>query len=115
MDDGSSTPRGTLDDEVIHLEEGAIRPFRVSVPQQDLDDLRRQRHGSTALAADVRRRQRRRSSLATMSELARYWGNDYDLRRFESRLNAFPQFLTEIDGLDIHFIHVRSRMRTRCR
>jgi pimeloyl-ACP methyl ester carboxylesterase len=43
-----------------------------------------------------------------MRELVRYWGNDYDLRRFESRLNAFPQFLTEIDGLDIHFIHVRS-------
>ena len=47
--------------------------------------------------------------LATMRELVRYWGNDYDFRRFESRLNAFPQFLTEIDGLDIHFIHVESQ------
>jgi pimeloyl-ACP methyl ester carboxylesterase len=43
-----------------------------------------------------------------MQELVRYWGNDYDLRRFEARLNAFPQFMTEIDGLDIYFIHVRS-------
>jgi Epoxide hydrolase N terminus len=46
--------------------------------------------------------------VATMQELVRYWGNDYDLRRFETRLNAFPQFLTEIDDLDIHFIHAMS-------
>jgi Epoxide hydrolase N terminus len=46
--------------------------------------------------------------LATTQELARYWGSDYDLRRIEERLNALPQFLTEIDGLDIHFIHVKS-------
>ena len=51
--------------------------------------------------------------LATMQELVRYWGSDYDFRRFEARLNAVPQFLTEIDGLDIHFIHVRSRARER--
>ena len=47
--------------------------------------------------------------LATMQELARYWGTDYDWRRCEARLNALPQFVTEIDGLDIHFIHVRSK------
>jgi hypothetical protein len=53
--------------------------------------------------------------VATMQELVRYWGNDYDLRRFETRLNAFPQVLTEIDDLDIHFIHAMSPHRTRCR
>ena len=47
--------------------------------------------------------------LATIQELARYWGTDYDWRRCEARLNALPQFMTEIDGLDIHFIHVRSQ------
>ena len=53
--------------------------------------------------------------LATMQALASYWTTDYDWRRLEAKLNALPQFVTEIDGLDIHFIHVRSRTRTRCR
>jgi hypothetical protein len=54
-------------------------------------------------------------SLATMQELARYWGTDYGWGQCEAKLNALPQFITEIDGLDIHFVHVRSPMRTRCR
>ena len=53
--------------------------------------------------------------LATIQELARYWATEYDCGRVEARLNAFPQFMTEIDGLDIHFIHVGRRTRTRCR
>ena len=53
--------------------------------------------------------------LATLQKLARYWGTDYDWRKVEARLNALPQFMTEIDGVDIHFIHVRSMPRMRCR
>ena len=53
--------------------------------------------------------------LATLQELARYWATDYDWRKAEAKLNALPQFTTEIDGVDIHFIHVRRVTRTRCR
>jgi len=108
MDQGSRTPQGTVDDEVIRLEEGAIRPFQVGVLQEDLDDLRRRLAATRFPDKETVADQSQGVPLATMRELVRYWGNDYDLRRFESRLNAFPQFLTEIDGLDIHFIHVRS-------
>ena len=58
---------------------------------------------------------RRACQLATIQELARYWATEYDWRKFEARLNALPQFMTEIDGLDIHFIHVARSTRTRCR
>ena len=85
-----------------------IRPFTIDVPEAELDDLRRRiaatRWPEQETVADDSQGVR----LAVMQALARYWSSDYDLRRFETRLNAFPQFLTEIDGLDIHFIHVRS-------
>ena len=85
-----------------------IRPFHVDVPQEELDDLRRRiaatRWPSKELVAD----RSQGVQLATMQELARYWTTDYDWRRCEARLNALPQFMTEIDGVDIHFIHVRS-------
>jgi pimeloyl-ACP methyl ester carboxylesterase len=85
-----------------------IRPFRVEVSQAAIDDLRRRildtRWPEKETVADLSQG----VPLATTQELARYWANDYDFRRFEARLNAFPQYLTEIDGLDIHFIHVRS-------
>src|SRR4051794_17210391 len=85
-----------------------VRPFRVDVPQEDLNDLRRRiaatRWPERETVADASQGVR----LATMQALARYWATDYDLRRFEARLNAFPQFITEIDGLDIHFIHLKS-------
>ena len=87
----------------------AIRPFRVDVPQAELDDLRRRiaatRWPSRELVAD----RSQGVQLATMQELARYWATDYDWRKAEAKLNALPQFTTEIDGVDIHFIHVRSR------
>jgi pimeloyl-ACP methyl ester carboxylesterase len=85
-----------------------IRPFRVDVPEEDLDDLRRRlalaRWPSRELVAD----RSQGVQLATLRELARYWTTDYDLRRVEARLNALPQFTTRIDGVDIHFLHVRS-------
>jgi pimeloyl-ACP methyl ester carboxylesterase len=88
--------------------DGAIRPFRVEVPQADLDDLRRRvaaaRWPHQELVADPSQG----VQLATLQALARYWATEYDLRRVADRLNALPQFLTEIDGLDVHFLHVRS-------
>jgi pimeloyl-ACP methyl ester carboxylesterase len=85
-----------------------VRPFRVEVPEEDLVELRRRiaatRWPSNELVAD----RSQGVQLATLQELARYWTTDYDLRRVESRLNALPQFTTQIDGVDIHFIHVKS-------
>jgi pimeloyl-ACP methyl ester carboxylesterase len=85
-----------------------IRPFQVDVPQADLDDLRRRILATRFPEKETVDDATQGVQLATMEALIRYWGTDYDLRRFEARLNALPQFMTEIDGLDIHFIHVRS-------
>src|SRR3982074_3251453 len=89
--------------------ETAIRPFRVGVPDDQLADLRRRiaatRWPERETVADDTQGVR----LATIQELARYWMSDYDWRQCETKLNALPQFTTEIDGLDIHFIHVRSK------
>lgn len=87
----------------------AIRPFRVEVPQADIDELRRRIQGARWPEKETVADQSQGVPLATMQRLASYWGVDYDFRRFETALNALPQFITEIDGLDIHFIHVRSR------
>jgi pimeloyl-ACP methyl ester carboxylesterase len=85
-----------------------IRPFRVDLSQKDLDDLR-QRIGATRWPSKELVDDRSQGvQLATLQELARYWTTEYDLRRPESRLNALPQFTTEIDGINVHFIHVRS-------
>jgi pimeloyl-ACP methyl ester carboxylesterase len=87
----------------------AIRPFRIEVPQEEIDELRRRVRATRWPEKELVDDQSQGVQLATVRELARYWGTDYDFRRFEARLNALPQFMTEIDGLDIHFIHVRSR------
>jgi pimeloyl-ACP methyl ester carboxylesterase len=85
-----------------------IRPFTIEIPEADLDDLRARIAGARWPERETVTDQSQGVQLATIRALARYWGNDYDLRRFEARLNALPQFMTEIDGLDIHFIHVES-------
>ena len=86
----------------------SIRPFRVNVPDEELAELRRRiaatRWPSKELVAD----RSQGVQLATLQALARYWASEYDWRRCEARLNALPQFKTEIDGLDVHFIHVES-------
>jgi pimeloyl-ACP methyl ester carboxylesterase len=86
-----------------------IRPFQVSISDDQLADLRRRiaatRWPHKELVAD----RSQGVQLATIQELARYWTTDYDMHRVEARLNALPQFTTEIDGVDIHFIHVRSQ------
>jgi pimeloyl-ACP methyl ester carboxylesterase len=86
----------------------AIRPVAVDIPQAALDDLRRRIAATRWPEKETVADQSQGVQLATTQELARYWGNDYDFRRLEARLNALPQFMTEIDGLDIHFIHVKS-------
>jgi pimeloyl-ACP methyl ester carboxylesterase len=86
-----------------------IRPFQVETPEEELAELRRRieatRWPSKELVAD----RSQGVQLATLQALARYWTGDYDWRRCEAKLNALPQFTTQIDGVDVHFIHVRSR------
>jgi len=90
------------------MTQAAIRPFRVDIPEEDVNDLRRRIAAARWPEKETVVDQSQGVQLATMQELARYWGTDYDFRRCEARLNALPQFMTEIDGLDIHFIHVKS-------
>ena len=87
----------------------AIRPFVIEVPQADLDDLRRRINATKWPERELVTDASQGVQLATTQKLARYWATDYDWRKMESRLNALPNFITEIDGLDIHFIHVRSK------
>ena len=86
-----------------------VRPFRVDVPQEALDDLRRRTDATRWPSSELVDDRSQGVQLMTMQELARYWTSDYDWRKNEARLNALPQFMTEIDGLNIHFIHVQSK------
>ncbi len=103
------TPSATEQHGEQATDKTAIRPFRVNVPEAELTDLRRrivatrlpERETVTDFSQGV--------PLATVQKLARYWATEYDWRRCEAQLNALPHFITEIDGLDIHFIHVRSK------
>jgi pimeloyl-ACP methyl ester carboxylesterase len=90
-------------------EDTTIRPFRVDVPDQVLDDLRRRIAATRWPERETVDDDSQGVTLATMQELARYWATGYDWRPCEAKLNALPQFTTHIDGLDIHFIHVRSQ------
>src|SRR5215213_14784 len=94
--------RATPDDE-------SIRPFHVSISENQLTELRRRIRETQWPEKETVTDQSQGVPLATMQELARYWATDYDWRKVEAKLNALPQFITEIDGLDIHFIHVRSK------
>jgi pimeloyl-ACP methyl ester carboxylesterase len=89
-------------------EQAAIRPFTIEVSEEDILDLRRRIAATRWPERETVTDQSQGVQLATMQELVRYWGTEYDFRRFEARLNALPQFITEIDDLDIHFIHVKS-------
>jgi pimeloyl-ACP methyl ester carboxylesterase len=91
------------------MEKTDVRPFRVDVPQEALDDLRRRIGATRWPSSELVDDRSQGVQLATMQELARYCVTEYDLRRVESRLNALPQFTTEIDGINIHFIHVKSK------
>jgi len=87
----------------------AIRPFRINVPQEQLVELRRRIAATQWPGRETVKDETQGVQLATIQKLARYWATGHDWRKVEARLNALPQFITEIDGLDIHFIHVRSK------
>ncbi len=86
-----------------------LRPFQVNVPEAELTELRRRINSTRWPDRETVTDESQGVPLATIQELARYWATDYDWRKIEAKLNALPQFITEIDGLDIHFIHVRSK------
>jgi pimeloyl-ACP methyl ester carboxylesterase len=87
----------------------AIRPFRIKVPESDLADLRRRALATRWPDKETVADRSQGVPLQRLQALVHYWGTDYDWRKIETKLNAFPQFITNIDGVDIHFIHVRSR------
>ncbi len=87
----------------------AIRSFQVAVPETELTELRRRINATKFPERETVPDATQGVQLATMQALARYWASEYDWRKIEAKLNALPQFITEIDGLDIHFIHVRSK------
>ena len=86
----------------------AIRPFRYHAADADLDELRRRIEAMRWPERETVANDSQGVQLATIQALASYWARDYDWRKVEARLNDLPQFMTEIDGLDIHFIHARS-------
>jgi pimeloyl-ACP methyl ester carboxylesterase len=86
-----------------------VRPFQVEVPQEKLDELRRRIDAARLPSKELVDDRSQGVQLATIRELARYWKTDYDWRKAEAKLNALSQFTTEIDGVDIHFIHVKSQ------
>jgi pimeloyl-ACP methyl ester carboxylesterase len=88
--------------------ETEIRPFQVDIPEEELAELRRRIAATRWPSKELVEDRSQGVQLATMQELARYWATDYDWRKAEAKLNALPQFTTEIDGVEIHFIHVRS-------
>ncbi|HET7552731.1 MAG TPA: epoxide hydrolase [Gemmatimonadaceae bacterium] len=102
MSELASAPRAAA-------EETTVRPYHVDVPQADLDDLRRRIAATRSPTRELVKDRSQGVQLATLRELTRYWTTEYDWHTCEARLNALPQFTTEIDGVDIHFIHVTSR------
>src|SRR4051812_30032395 len=87
----------------------AVRPFTIEVPEKDLEDLRARIAATRWTEKETVDDASQGVQLATLQALARYWMTEYDWRRCETRLNSVPNFITEIDGLDIHFVHVRSK------
>jgi len=90
-------------------EDNAIRPFLVNIPEEQLVDLRRRIAATRWPDKETVTDQSQGVQFGTAQKLARYWHTDHHWRKIEAKLNALPQFVTEIDGLDIHFIHVRSK------
>ena len=99
----------TRPDTTLDTAATAIRPFRIETPQVELDDLRQRLAATRWPEKETVDDLSQGVQLATMQALARYWATDYDWRTCEARLKVLPHFITEIDGLDIHFIHVRSK------
>src|SRR5262247_1464722 len=100
---------GSSDSSATAAAGAGIRPFQIDVPQGELDELRRRVQTTRWPERETVTDDSQGVPLALIRALADYWGTDYDWRKCEAKLNALPHFLTEIDGLDIHFIHVRSQ------
>ena len=101
--------RGHKSETVTNKDPKAIRPFRINVPEGELTELHRGITATKWPEKETVTDATQGVQLATIQALARYWATEYDWRKLEARLNALPQFITEIDGLDIHFIRVRSK------
>ena len=93
----------------LAADDNTIRPLKINVPEEQVVDLRRRIAATRWPDRETVADQSQGVQLAKLQELVRYWGTDYDWRKIETKLNALPQFVTTIDGVDIHFIHVRSR------
>jgi pimeloyl-ACP methyl ester carboxylesterase len=108
---GDTMTPSTATQDVVEqtTDKAALRPFRVNVPEVELTELRRRITATRWPERETVTDGSQGVQLAIMQALARYWATDYNWRTCEAKLNAFPQFITEIDGLDIHFIHVRSK------
>jgi len=106
-----NTMTGTLTDTVHDTDthEPEIRPFRVAVPDAEISDLNRRVKTTRWPDRETVTDDTQGVQFSTMQKLARYWATDYDWRKVEARINALPNFITNIDGLDIHFIHVKSK------
>jgi pimeloyl-ACP methyl ester carboxylesterase len=104
----SAAPTATVFTE-LPAEKSGIRPLRANVPEAELAELRKRISATRWPDRETVTDQTQGVQLATTQALARYWATDYDWRKVEAKLNALPNFITEIDGLDIHFIHVRSK------
>jgi pimeloyl-ACP methyl ester carboxylesterase len=116
VDNDEARCRGVTKPKETHMSDmteksahATIRPFHVNVPEAELTELRRRINATKWPERETVTDQSQGVQLATIQKLARYWATDYDWRKVEAKLNAVPQFITEIDGLDIHFIHVRSK------
>jgi pimeloyl-ACP methyl ester carboxylesterase len=107
MDASASTTAAAADQ--AKAGNGAVRPFSVDVPDGDLDDLSRRIAATRWPSKELVEDRSQGVQLETIQALAEYWTSDYDWRKCEAKLNALPQFTTEIDGVEIHFIHVRSK------
>src|SRR6266478_2717278 len=105
MTQTSATPQGSKQ----AADKNAIRPFHVNVAEEELTELRRRINATKWPERETVTDASQGVQLATIQALARYWATEYDWRKIEAKMNALPQFITEIDGLDVHFIHVRSK------
>ena len=94
---------------MVRTDADAVLPFRVNFPDENLASLRRRLSATRWPTKELVEDRSQGVQLATLQALANYWSTEYDWRKCETRLNALPQFTTKIDGVDIHFIHVRSR------
>jgi pimeloyl-ACP methyl ester carboxylesterase len=95
--------------QTVSATDTSIRPFHVQIPQTQIDDLRRRLAATRWPDKETVTDASQGAQLVRMQELVRYWGSGYDWRKVEARLNSYPQFITNIDGVDIHFIHVKSK------